>query len=282
MGDSPIIGISHGIIWVRDLETAAAAYRRLGFSLSQLYVHPKTVGTANYNMMFENDYLELLVSVEKNERNAARDARLDAEGDGFKDVSLETKDADAAFKTVEAAGLSPLPVFDHHRPEGDKTARFRLIYLPPDRLLPGLGFHVIQYMTPELMWAGHTLVHANGARGIAGLVVAAADPEAIAQPYARILGVEMERLDNGIVGVKVGKARLRVVPLAGIDRLFPGMRFSPVAPYVAATELFVDDPARTRAYFESAGIAHRTAADAAVEVAPDIACGVALRFVSEI
>src|SRR5882757_2321562 len=161
MSNSPITGISHCVIWVRDLKAAAQRYRRLGFSLSQYYLHPKSVGTANYNMMFEDDYLELLVAVEENPRNAARIARLDAEGDGLKDVSLATRDADAAFVTVSAAGLSPLPVFDHHRPEGADTARFRLIYLPPDRLLPGLGFHVNQRVTPELMWRGKDISHAN-------------------------------------------------------------------------------------------------------------------------
>src|SRR5579864_3905245 len=130
MNSSPITGISHAILWVRDLDAAAERYRRLGFSLSQYYLHPKSVGTANYNAMFEDDYLELLVSIEKNDRNAARFARLDAEGDGLKDLALATKDIDAAYETLTAAGVDPLPVFDHHRPEGNDTARFRLIYLP--------------------------------------------------------------------------------------------------------------------------------------------------------
>ena len=45
---SPITGISHCVVWVRDLDAAAASYRRLGFSLSQYYLHPKSVGTANF------------------------------------------------------------------------------------------------------------------------------------------------------------------------------------------------------------------------------------------
>ena len=49
MSSSPITGISHAILWVRDLDVAANAYRRLGFTLGQYYLHPKSVGTANYN-----------------------------------------------------------------------------------------------------------------------------------------------------------------------------------------------------------------------------------------
>ncbi|MFO1160502.1 MAG: VOC family protein [Reyranellaceae bacterium] len=276
---SPISGIDHPILWVSDVEQAAAAYRRLGFTLSQFYVHPKAVGTANYNMMFESDYLEILVSVEDNPRNAARRARLAAEGDGLKDMGLRAMDADAAFATVTAAGLAPLPVFDHHRPEGDDTARFRIIYLPPDRLLPGLGFHVIEHRTPELVWR-NAPAHANGARGVAGLVLAADDPAAIAAPYARVFGVAPTRDGGGVVGVATGRSRLRVASRAQIAELFPGIRFKPEPPFVAALELFVDDLAKTEAFIAGAGVPHRKASDGAIEIPPEEACGVVLRFVT--
>jgi catechol 2,3-dioxygenase-like lactoylglutathione lyase family enzyme len=277
---SPISGIDHPILWVSDLEQAANRYRRLGFTLSQLYVHPKAVGTANYNMMFQNDYLELLVSVEDNPRNAQRRVRLATEGDGLKDMGLRTGDADAAFETVKAAGLSPLPVFDHHRPEGNETARFRIIYLPADRLLPGLGFHVIQHLTPELIWKRNAPAHPNGARGIAGLVIAAADPTAIAAPYAKVFGVEPQPDAGGTVTVAAGKSRLRVAPTAEIAKLFPGIHFKPAPPFVAALELFVADPRKTATFMAGAGVPHRMAADGAVEVPPEQACGVVLRFTS--
>lgn len=277
---SPVTGISHCVVWVRDLEAAAAAYRRLGFSLSQYYLHPKTVGTANYNMMFENDYLELLVPIEKNERNAARFARLDAEGDGLKDLALATKDADAAYETLKAAGVDPLPVFDHHRPEGDETARFRLIYLPPHKLLPGLGIHVNQRVTPELMWRGQNLSHANGARGIAGLLGVAYDPATMAEPFARFFGVAPARAPDGSLTVAAGKSVLRFVTPALLASLFPGISFRPRPPFVAALELFVDDPGKTDSFLTDAKVPHRCQPDGTVEVLPQEACGVALRFVA--
>ena len=275
---SAITGISHCVIWVRDLESAAATYRRLGFSLSQYYLHPKTVGTANYNMMFEDDYLELLVPIEKNERNAARFARLDAEGDGLKDLALATKDADAAYRTLKAAGVEPLPVFDHHRPEGNDTARFRLIYLPAHKLLPGLGIHVNQRVTPELMWRGQNLSHANGTRGIAGLIGVADDPAEMASPFAKFYEVQAKRVADGSLTVAAGKATLRFVTPALLANLFPGISFKPQPPFVAALELFVDDPVKTEAFLAGAALPHRRAPDGAIEVPPQEACGVALRF----
>jgi hypothetical protein len=268
-------------MWVRDLEAAAQCYRRLGFSLSQYYLHPKSVGTANYNAMFEDDYLELLTPIEKNERNAQRLARIDAEGDGLKDLSLATRNADAAFEVVRAAGLSPLPVFDHHRPEGDDTARFRIVYLPPERLLPGLGIHVNQRVTPELMWRNQTTTHANGARGIAGLVCVAKDPGEMAAPFAKFFGVAVRATADGGIAVAAGKATMRFATPAQASRLFPGMGFKPEPPFVAALELFVADSAQTRSFLSGAGVLHGVAPDGASEVSPEEACGVVLRFVRQ-
>jgi catechol 2,3-dioxygenase-like lactoylglutathione lyase family enzyme len=278
---SPITGISHCVVWVRDLDAAAASYRRLGFSLSQYYLHPKSVGTANYNMMFEDDYLELLTPIEKNERNAARLARLGAEGDGLKDLALATRDADAAFVQVQSAELSPLPVFDHHRPEGSEQARFRLIYLPADKLLPGLGIHVNQRVTPELMWRGARVDHANGALGIAGLVAVSDDPAAMSAPYARLYGVPAEPAADGSLSVVAGKARLRFVSPALCATLFPGIAFKARPPFVPALELFVADPAKTQTFFTAAGVPSRMAPDGAVEVPPKEASGVLLRFLAK-
>jgi catechol 2,3-dioxygenase-like lactoylglutathione lyase family enzyme len=279
MSSSSITGISHAILWVRDLDAAAATYRRLGFTLGQYYLHPKSVGTANYNAMFEDDYLELLTPIEKNERNAARLARLDAEGDGLKDLSLATKDADAAYVQVKSAGLSPLPVFEHHRPEGDEQARFRIVYLPPDQLLPGLGIHVNQRVTPELMWRGANTKHANGTRGIAGLVSVAPDPAAMAAPFGVFYANAPVRGSDGSLSVKAGKSTMRFVDPALAAALFPSISFRPKPPFVAALELFVDDPAKTRTFFAGAGVQHRSASDGAVEIPSIEACGVMLRFV---
>jgi catechol 2,3-dioxygenase-like lactoylglutathione lyase family enzyme len=280
MSSSAIKGISHAIYWVRDLDGAAARFRRLGFSLSQHYLHPKSVGTANYNMMFADDYVELLTAIEDNPRNAARNARIDAEGEGIKDMGVLALDADAAFRQIDVAGLAPLPVFDHHRPEGDDTARFRIVYLPPDRLLPGLGIHVNQRVTPELMWRHATTTHANTAMGIAGLVMAADDPARTARPYAQIFGSDAAADAGGGVSVPAGKSRLRVTSPAEIARLFPGIAFKAKPPYVAALELFVADSGKTRAVLDASGIRHRTAPDGAIEVPPDEACGAVLRFVA--
>lgn len=281
MSSSPIIGISHAIMWVRDLEAAAARYRRLGFTLSQHYLHPKAVGTANYNLMFGDDYVELLTGIEDNPRNRQRIVRLDAEGDGLKDMSLLTRDADAAFTWVRAAGLPCMPVYDHHRPEGDEAARFRIIYMPPDRLLPVLGFHVNQRLSTELMWRHAKTVHANAASGIAGIILSAPDPAALADPYANLFGFSPKAAADGSLTVPAGKTTLRFATPARIAELFPGIHFRPKPPFAASLELFVTDLAKTKSFFAGSGVPHRLAPNGAVEVPPEEACGVVLRFVPQ-
>src|SRR5688572_19550272 len=54
-----IAGIDHAIVGVRDLEQARASYQRLGFRVTPRGRHVGW-GTANYCVMFERDYLELL------------------------------------------------------------------------------------------------------------------------------------------------------------------------------------------------------------------------------
>ena len=281
MSTSPIVGFSHAIMWVRDLEAAAARYRRLGFSLSQYYLHPKAVGTANYNMMFKDDYLELLTGVEDNPRNRQRLVRLDAEGDGLKDMSLLTKDADDAFKWVRNAGLNCMPVYAHHRPEGKEDARFRIIYMPPEELLPVLGFHVCQRLSTELMWRSANTTHANGATGVAGVILSAPDPATLAKPYSKLFGFEPQQASDGSLTVKAGKATMRFALPSRIAELFPGVRFQPKPPFAAALELFVDDPAKAKSVLAAVNVPHRSAPDGAVEVAPAEACGVVLRFVPQ-
>ena len=54
-----IAGIDHLLVGVRDLESAARQWRRLGFQLTPRGRHIGW-GTANYCIMFQDDYLELL------------------------------------------------------------------------------------------------------------------------------------------------------------------------------------------------------------------------------
>jgi hypothetical protein len=56
-----VIGIDHAVVMVRDLDKAAENWRRLGFTVSPRGTHSAHMGSGNYTIMFDPDYMELLV-----------------------------------------------------------------------------------------------------------------------------------------------------------------------------------------------------------------------------
>ena len=104
-GDSAIL--DHVVINVQTrLDAGAAAYRNLGFSLTERGHH--TLGTSNHLALFQQDYLELL-GVEAGRPNPAWDIVANAVGiQGL------------AFKTPDCR--SALPALDR-RPAGGAAAR---------------------------------------------------------------------------------------------------------------------------------------------------------------
>src|SRR5215470_482095 len=64
-----ILGVDHVVVVVRDLDAAAAQWRKLGFTLSPRGTHSPQMGTANYTIMFGEDYLELIGVLAATEHN---------------------------------------------------------------------------------------------------------------------------------------------------------------------------------------------------------------------
>jgi Glyoxalase-like domain len=273
--------VDHAIFFVRDLGAAEARYRRLGFAPTPRYTHPWG-GFENVNLMFQDDYVELLRPVEPTDRNLARFREMDRAGEGLKDVSLAVPDSPAAARAYRAAGLPSLPPADIGRPvtrpDGTHEAKFCVVYLPVDRLLPGLNVHMIQHMTPELVWIPEFQTHPNGARGLGRLVIAADDPAKFAAPYAAMFEAAPAVDGSGGVTMPAAQMRFDFVPPGRLAALFPGVRFTAPPPFVAALEIRVEDAARARRHLEKEGVAHRVAADGALEVPPDQACGAVIRL----
>lgn len=273
--------VDHAILFVRDLDAAAAKYRRLGFTLTEKYTHPWG-GFSNFNLMFEDDYVELLLPVEPTERNLSRFREMARAGEGVKDMSLRVADSPSAQRAYANAGLPSLPPADIGRPvtrpDGVHEAKFCVVYLPVDRILPGLSMHMIQHRTPDLVWIPERQAHPNGARGLARFVIAVDDPAAFAKTYAAIF--ESTAAPDGAGGVTMPAAQMRFdfVAPSRLAALFPDVRFTAPPPFVAALEIRVDDAARARRVIEQAGVRHRVAPDGAVEVPPEDACGVMIRL----
>ena len=66
-----VIGIDHAVVVVGDLDKAAATWKALGFTLSPRGTHSAHMGSGNYTIMLDPDYIELLGVLVPTEYNAA-------------------------------------------------------------------------------------------------------------------------------------------------------------------------------------------------------------------
>jgi hypothetical protein len=72
-----VIGIDHAVVVVRDLDKAAENWKRLGFTVSPRGTHSAKMGSGNYTIMLDPDYIELLGVLVETEHNAPTRAFLE-------------------------------------------------------------------------------------------------------------------------------------------------------------------------------------------------------------
>ena len=132
-----IIGIDHAVVMVKDLDKAAENYRQLGFTLSPRGTHSAHMGTGNYTIMFDPDYMELLGVLAATEHNAPARAFLDKQGEGIERVAFTAVDSAAGAEEIRARGLTPIGPTDFERPvtlpNGTVSAAKFRTFMWPDR-----------------------------------------------------------------------------------------------------------------------------------------------------
>lgn len=151
------------MIAVRDLDAAAADFKRLGFTLTPRGHH--SIGSQNHCVMFANTYLELLVA-------PVAHPWLDyyrAFGEGLAAIALSTDDAAATYAELKDEGAKP--PMDLSRPVDGGMAKFRLVQIEK---APQLFF--VQHLTPELVWRSEWQRHKNGARELRHVALSARKP----------------------------------------------------------------------------------------------------------
>jgi Glyoxalase-like domain len=275
-GDSAIL--DHVVINVQTrLDAGAAAYGNLGFSLTERGHH--TLGTSNHLALFQQDYLELL-GVEAGRPNPGWD--IVANAVGIQGLAFKTGDADALYRRLTEDRLPALPPEEFSRPvtlpEGTFDARFKVVGVNPSPL-QGVRFFFCQHLTPHLVWRREWQSHANGALGIAHLLVAVSDPVRAGEAFARLLGIAARRPIAGGLEIEAGGVSLRFLAHEAVRRsLAPALLAEPKIGVVGMG-------VRTRSLKATADALARggvrpavTSADR-IAVAPADAMGVVLDFV---
>jgi hypothetical protein len=279
-----ITGLDHLIIGVGDLEAARGRWARLGFDSTPRGRH---VGwaTANYCIMFEHDYLELLGIVDPAAFTNGLDRLLDEAGEGLLGIALATSDADATAAAWRAAGLGSAKAGPLMRLLESETPpvelRFANVMLDPAERA-GLNLFACAHLTPGPMRRQAWLRHPNGAVAIRGITVIADDVEPLAAFATRVVGSGAITRTDRIRAVQTGTCPIMLATPDDAALLHPGFELPAAAPSprIAVMEIGVTDPAATARFLDRQAVPYDRDADGAVLVGPTETNGVRLAFVA--
>ena len=260
-------GLDHIIVGVADLEASAALWRRLGFTVTPRGRHIGW-GTANYCIMFANDYIELLGIFDPAQYVYGLDRFLEEQGEGLLGLALATEDPRATYRALEGIDQAGDPPKDLARllelPEGTVTPRFHLVY---PRQADAFGFSTFfcQHLTPDLVRRAEWLAHPNGATGIREIALRVPDPIRLTPRYEAILGARSVVEADGGLRVAAGGTVLQ---------------FKAGVPAVEHMTIAVGDVATAVQWLGRAGLAHDGGIGDETVRLPQPINGIEIRFVA--
>jgi catechol 2,3-dioxygenase-like lactoylglutathione lyase family enzyme len=247
-----VIGIDHAVVMVKDLDKAAENYRRLGFTVSPRGTHSAHMGSGNYTIMFDPDYMELLGVLTPTEHNAPARANLEKNGEGIERI---------AFTAVDSA-------------EG---AEFRTFQWPTTEAPGGVRIFACQHKTRETVWIPELMKHANGAKRLKQVLMVAPEPAKEAAQLSRMIDRETRNEADGGVAVPSGGDRADFVFLTKdqLGKRYPGVSLAGLPERGGAGLVIVADVAAAEKALGAVGV---KSADGVV-VPPASGNGTMLAFV---
>jgi hypothetical protein len=256
-----IDGFDHALVGVSDLEAARVAWQRLGFTTCPRGKHIGW-GTANYCIMFQDDYLELLGIVDASQFVNNLDVFLADHGQGLMGMAFASSNIDGLAKKLDGQPQDLKRLLELS--DGTVEPRFKLVH-PPKGTLPGLSGFFCHHLTPELMRQPEWLSHANGARRIASITVAVDDVQSAAKAYEDVFEPEDVHHRGDQTTVKTGIGEIRLVAADDLSGL-------------VELSIEVYDLRATKSFFNEAGIGF-SHTPRGLSVAPEEATGAILSFV---
>ncbi|MEZ5729851.1 MAG: VOC family protein [Burkholderiaceae bacterium] len=169
----------HLVVMVRDrLDPIAADFTAAGYELGETTRHD--IGSINRLVVLDAAYVELLGwppgAPPPRPEIAERPIGMDA-------LVFRSVDATATSRRLRAAGFDVTDAMPLRRPTRVAgravearfaTGRFKV------QPLAGIRVYFCQHLTPEYVWTAAARAHPNGARELASISLAAADPDACA------------------------------------------------------------------------------------------------------
>jgi hypothetical protein len=222
--------------FVPDLDAAAAVWENLGLAVTPVSVHNvggKPAGTSNRCVMLEEGYLELLAPT-MDTPNAERVRQRMKRFVGVHLACFGTPDAAAEHVRLAAHGFEPEPLVSLERKiETGDTVRFRVVYVPPDKMPEG-RVQYCEHVTPQHVWREGFV---NPLR-LRAVYVVADDPEEVAVRWGRYGGL-LPRPEDGFVRLDTARGRVVIGTQRNLSKLLGSV---PAAPALAGYALSCSDP----------------------------------------
>jgi hypothetical protein len=225
-----VVGIDHAVVMVKDLDKAAENYKQLGFTVSPRGTHSAHMGTGNYTIMFDPDYMELLGVLTPTEHNAPARTFLEKRGEGIERIAFTAVDSAAGAEEIRARGFTPVGPTDFERPvtlpNGTiSAAKFRTFQWPTAEAPGGVRIFACQHKTRETVWIPELMSHANGAKRLRQVLIVSPEPAADAAHLSRMIDVATRNEADGAVAVPSGGDRADFVFLTRdqLAKRYPGV-----------------------------------------------------------
>jgi hypothetical protein len=211
----PVATLDHVVINARDdMDAAAEAYRRLGFTLTERGYH--SLGSTNHLAMFGTDYLEL-IAVPK----GATSGRLDLLNfpAGLNGLVFGSEDSAVTYATLDKAGVpfdAPVEFTRPVRIGGTAhDARFRTVRMKAG-VVPYGRVYFCHHFTRYLVWRDEWRHHANGVVAVERALIVEPDPASASKIYADMFGNEAVHDIDGGKTLIVGNSRFDILTEAAL------------------------------------------------------------------
>jgi hypothetical protein len=282
-------GLDHIVHAVRDLDAATELYARAGFTVGARNRHPW--GTHNHIVQLPGVFVELIAVGEPGLIAPPTPRSLSfgaftrdflARNEGLSMLVLEGNNAAEDANAFRAAGIGDFDVFEFareaKRPDGSTVKVAFSLAFAADPQAADIGYFTCQQHYPENFWNPAFQSHANGATGVAGVVMVAenpADHHVFLKAFA------------GVSDLKSTSHGIRIeTPRGGIQVMEPQayrLQFAAEPPDVtggarlAAIRFSLPGTAELKSVLGKAGIEPVQRAGSLI-VPPDVAHGAALIF----
>jgi hypothetical protein len=231
--------LDHFVICVRHIETAAEAYRRMGFRVMPVMEHVE-IGTSNVIVQFQDTYLELIGDFDHCRSSTINDNMrpwLDVGSDIFWQTSCTSQRLEDEIEPLRAEGLHPQPILSARRrvrlTEGgwDETDS-RSFYTYNDRNIHASIF-MSDHRKPQAIWMPGWQCHPNTTQRVIGISYIADDVNGDVD-YATIMigGAPASRSADRVAFHTPRGEFFEIVSSAAAPLLLPGAR--PLEPGIAA------------------------------------------------